>query len=157
MTTLHHQTFLHRCQQHEHWNLNMWRNVIISGESWFWLWQWNLWLTAWTQWSLCWLLHRYGNSFCWRQRWCGVPLLLIQRYWDKILQPVSTISSQSSNSVLQYDNVHSNRLGFIRHYLQNLGVQRVDWPAGRPDLILIEHLGVWLGCALCARVTSTTT
>lgn len=61
----------------------------------------------------------------------GVPLLLIQRYWDKILQPVSTISSQSSNSVLQYDNVHSNRLGFIRHYLQNLGVQRVDWPAGK--------------------------
>ena len=48
-------------------------------------------------------------------------------------------------------------IGVIRDYLQNVGVERMEWPASSPDLNPIEHLWDQLGRAVHARVTNTTT
>ncbi|KAJ8247872.1 hypothetical protein GJAV_G00251530 [Gymnothorax javanicus] len=47
--------------------------------------------------------------------------------------------------------------GLSETYLQNLGVERMEWPACSPDLDPIEHLWDQLGRAIRARVTNTTT
>ncbi|GLD67144.1 caspase-13-like protein [Lates japonicus] len=61
------------------------------------------------------------------------------------------------NSILQDDNARPHRAGFIRDYLQNLGVERMESPASSPNLNPIEHVWDHLGRAVCARVTNTTT
>ncbi|XP_034725348.1 uncharacterized protein LOC117943374 [Etheostoma cragini] len=56
--------------------------------------------------------------------------------------PDSAISgnalSLGPDFTFQDDNAHPHRV-FIRDYLQNLGVERVEWPASRPDLSPVEH------------------
>ena len=67
------------------------------------------------------------------------------------------LHSLGPNSILQDDNAGPHRAGFIRDYLQNVGVERMGWPASSPDLNPIEHLWDQLGRAVRARVTNTTT
>ena len=64
MTSLHCQAHLHWCRQHVHWNLNMWRNVMFSDESWFFLCQLDHRVNSVEkmQRKLCWLLHRLPSS-----------------------------------------------------------------------------------------------
>uniref|UniRef100_A0A3Q0RNA2 Tc1-like transposase DDE domain-containing protein n=1 Tax=Amphilophus citrinellus TaxID=61819 RepID=A0A3Q0RNA2_AMPCI len=52
---------------------------------------------------------------------------------------------------------HPHREGFIRDYFQNLGVERMEWPACSLDLNPTEHLWDQLGSAVRAKVTNTTT
>ena len=82
-----------------------------------------------------------------------------ERYRDEILQPVAIpyLHSLGPNSILQDDNARPHRAGFMRDHLQNVGVERMEWPASSPDLNPIEHLFDQLGHAVCARVTNTTT
>ncbi|XP_072527465.1 low choriolytic enzyme-like [Salminus brasiliensis] len=47
--------------------------------------------------------------------------------------------------------------GFIRDYLQDLGVERMEWPASSPDLNSMKHLWDQLGRAVRVGVTKTTT
>lgn len=65
-----------------------------------------------------------------------------ERYQDEILLPVaiSYLHSLEQNSVLQDENTRPHRAGFIRDYLQNLGVERMEWPACSQDLNPTEHL-----------------
>uniref|UniRef100_A0A4W6FSW7 Tc1-like transposase DDE domain-containing protein n=1 Tax=Lates calcarifer TaxID=8187 RepID=A0A4W6FSW7_LATCA len=65
--------------------------------------------------------------------------------------------SLGPNSILQDDNACPHRAGFIRDYLQNLGVQMMEWPASNPDLNPIEHMWDQLGQAVRVRVSNTTT
>ena len=82
-----------------------------------------------------------------------------ERYRDEILQPVAIpyLHSLGPNSILQDDNARPHRAGFIRDYLQNVGVEKMEWPASSPDLNPIENLWDQLGRAVRARVTNTTT
>ena len=77
-----------------------------------------------------------------------------ERCLDEILQPVAIpyLHSLRPNPILQDDNARPHRAGFIRDYLQNLGVERMEWPASSPDLNPIEHLWDQLGRAVRARV-----
>ena len=82
-----------------------------------------------------------------------------ERHRDEILQPVAIpyIHSLGPNSILQDDNARPNRAGLTRDYLQNVGVERMEWPASSTDLNPIEHLWDQLGRAVRARVTNITT
>lgn len=63
-------------------------------------------------------------------------------FWYRCTQPVVIlyIHSLGPNSVLQDDNTCPQRVGFIREYLQNLGVERMVWPACSSDLNSDKHL-----------------
>ena len=61
----------------------------------------------------------------------------------------SHISSLGRNSILQDDNARPHRARFISDYLQNLGVERMEFNP-------IEQLWYQLRCAVRARVTNTT-
>uniref|UniRef100_A0A8P4G4U6 Tc1-like transposase DDE domain-containing protein n=1 Tax=Dicentrarchus labrax TaxID=13489 RepID=A0A8P4G4U6_DICLA len=54
-------------------------------------------------------------------------------YRDEILQPVAIpyLHSLGPNSILQDDSALPHRAGFIRDYLQNVGVERMEWPLER--------------------------
>uniref|UniRef100_A0A3Q0QVV9 Dehydrogenase/reductase 7C n=1 Tax=Amphilophus citrinellus TaxID=61819 RepID=A0A3Q0QVV9_AMPCI len=55
------------------------------------------------------------------------------------------------------ESTHPHRAGFLRDYLQNLGVERMEWPSCSPDLNLIEYMWDQLRRTVCARVTNTAT
>ena len=158
-----------------HWNLNMWRNVMFSDESRFCLQQLDHRVKVWRRRG-----ERYAD--CCTDRvtsfgggsvmvWGSISLtgktrlviiggnLNAERYRDEILQPVAIpyLHSLGLKSILQDDNVRPHRARFIRDYLQNLGVERMEWPASSPDLNPNEHLWYQLGRAVGARVTNTTT
>uniref|UniRef100_A0A3P8ND95 Tc1-like transposase DDE domain-containing protein n=1 Tax=Astatotilapia calliptera TaxID=8154 RepID=A0A3P8ND95_ASTCA len=46
------------------------------------------------------------------------------------------------------DNTCPHRAGFIRNYLQNLGVKRIEWPVSSPDFNPTQHLWDQLGHAV---------
>ena len=81
-----------------------------------------------------------------------------ERYQGEILQPVAipSIHSLGPNSILQEDNARPHRAGFIRDYLQNVGLERMERPASSPDLNPIGQLWDQLGLAVRPRVTNTT-
>ena len=86
----------------------------------------------------------------------GVPAV---RYRDEILAPVAIpyLQNLGPNAILQDDNARPHRARIITEYLQNEGVERMEWPAVSPDLNPIEHLWDQLGRAVHARVTNRTT
>uniref|UniRef100_A0A3Q4ALE6 Tc1-like transposase DDE domain-containing protein n=1 Tax=Mola mola TaxID=94237 RepID=A0A3Q4ALE6_MOLML len=51
-----------------------------------------------------------------------------ERYQDEILQPVAIpyLYCLGLNSILQDDNARPHTVGFIRDYLKNLGVERME-------------------------------
>uniref|UniRef100_A0A3B4H5V0 Tc1-like transposase DDE domain-containing protein n=1 Tax=Pundamilia nyererei TaxID=303518 RepID=A0A3B4H5V0_9CICH len=66
-------------------------------------------------------------------------------------------SALEPNSILQDGHTRPQRAGFIRDYLQNLGVERMEWPVCSADLNPTEHLWDQLGRAVLTRVTNATT
>ncbi|KAJ8381891.1 hypothetical protein SKAU_G00026690 [Synaphobranchus kaupii] len=174
MTALQRQARLRWCRQHRQWNLRMWGNVMFSDESRFCLRKLDGRIKVWRRRG-----ERYAD--CCTDRvtpsnggsvmvWGGISLtgktelvviegnLNAVRYRNEILEPVAIpyLQNLGPNSILQDDNARPHSARIITEYLQNLGVERMEWPAVSPDLNPIEHLWDQLGHAVRARVTNTT-
>ena len=80
------------------------------------------------------------------------------RYRNEILEPVGIpyLQNLGPNSILQDDNARPHRARIFTEYLQNLGVERMEWPAVSPDLNPIEYFWDQLGRAVRIRVTNAT-
>ncbi len=175
MTALHRQARLRFCRQHRRWNLNMWEKVMFSDESRFCLRKLDGRVKVW---------RRPGERFadCCIDRvtafgggsvmvWGGISLtgktrlVVVQgnlnavSYRDNILRQVAIpyVRNLGPNGILQDDNALPHRARIVNQYLEDEGVQRLQWPANSPDLNPIEHLWDQLGRAVRARVTNATT
>ena len=65
-----------------------------------------------------------------------------QRYRDEILRPlvVPALQQIGQQAVLQDDNARPHRARVVNIFLQQAGVNRMDWPACSPDLNPTENL-----------------
>ena len=75
-----------------------------------------------------------GNNVFWYPQVLTIRCLILQ------LVAIPYLHSLGPNSILKDDNARPHRAGFIRDSLQNVGVERMEWPASSPDLNPIEHL-----------------
>ncbi|GFX98007.1 transposable element Tcb2 transposase [Trichonephila clavipes] len=74
------------------------------------------------------------------------------RYRDEILDPyVRPYAAAIGNDfILMDDNARPHRARIFEEYLEDDGLERMEWPARFPDLNPIEHLWVYLGREVAA-------
>ncbi|GFV50357.1 transposable element Tcb2 transposase [Trichonephila clavipes] len=78
------------------------------------------------------------------------------RYRDEILDPyVRPYAAAIGNDfILMDDNARPHRARIVEEYLEDHGLERMEWPARSPDLKLIEHLWDYLGRGCCFKSSS---
>ena len=175
LTDVHKAARLQWARGHRHWTRAQWRRVLFTDESRFGLHNVDGRLRVW---------RRTGERFAQNcvqpvvqyrggsvMVWGGISetgktdLVHIQgnlngqRYRDEVVQPHVLPYAQriGQGFVLQDDNARPHRARVVNDFLQQNGIQRMEWPACSPDLNPIELLWEQVGRALTARMVPGTT
>ncbi|KAK7115972.1 hypothetical protein V1264_001738 [Littorina saxatilis] len=146
------------CRRHVRWACQQWSQVLLSDESRFtlnhnddrmrvWRRQGERYIDATVQEKVA---FGGGSVMVWGafSLYHRTPLFHVQgnltglRYRDEILRPlaVPALQQMGPQAVYQDDNARPHRARVVNDFLQQSGVNRMEWPACSPDLNPIENL-----------------
>jgi len=157
------------CRQHLRWTQQRWNGVIFSDESRFCLsiadGRQRIWRRRGERYARCCVQHfnRWGGASV--MVWAGItahhrtPLVVIdgnltaQRYVDNVLRPhlVPFMQAHPELTIFQQDNARPHSARLTANFLQQQGVEVLQWMPYSPDLNPIEHLWDELGRRIAGR------
>ncbi|KAI4873516.1 hypothetical protein NFI96_032599, partial [Prochilodus magdalenae] len=159
LTAQHRAGCLAFAREHQDWQIRHWRPVLFTDESRFTLSTCDrrdkIWRRRGERSAACNILQhdRFGSGSV--MVWGGISLegrtalhvlargsLTAIRYQDKILRPLVRpyAGAVGPGFLLMQDNARPHVAGVCQQFLQDEGIEAMDWPAHPPDLNPIEHI-----------------
>uniref|UniRef100_A0AAR2KAC6 Transposase Tc1-like domain-containing protein n=1 Tax=Pygocentrus nattereri TaxID=42514 RepID=A0AAR2KAC6_PYGNA len=154
LTVQHHAGRLAFAREHQDWQIHHWCPVLFTDESRFTLSTCDrVWRRRGERSAACNILDRFGSGSV--MVWGGISLegrtalhvlargsLTAIRYQDEILRPLVRpyAGGVGPGFLLMQDNARPHVAGVCQQFLQDEGIEAMDWPARSPDLNPFEHI-----------------
>lgn len=170
LTAQHRAARLAFAREHQDWQIRHWRPVLFTDESRFTLSTCDrrdrVWRRRGERSAACNILQhdRFGSGSV--MVWGGISLggrtalhmlargsLTAIRYRDEILRPLVRpyADAVGPGFLLMQDNARPHVAGVCQQFLQDEGIDAMDWPARSPDLNPIEHIRDIMSCSIHQR------
>lgn len=159
LTPRHRRQRLAFSRAHSHWRLADWRPVLFSDEARFCLNHHDgrglVWRRVGERYLGCNIIENKLQGGVSVMAWGGMSYdgcpdlhfilggnLTARRYVDEILHPIVRpfAGAVGADFIFQDDNAPVHRAHIVADYMDNQGIDGMDWPARSPDLNPIEHL-----------------
>ena len=170
LSPVHIRSRLQWSQQHQHWTLDEWRNVLFTDESRFSLncdsRRTRIWRERGTRFHPTNIVENRPFGGGGVLVWAGIMFdghtdlhifdggtVNARRYRDEILEPYVRLfrGAVGPHFIFMDDNARPHRAHLVDDYLEREDIQRMAWPALSPDMNPIEHAWDALGRRVAAR------